>query len=384
MPEVAEVEGLNPLDLAVGQLLEPTLQLPVPPGSVGPRDVLEAQLAGLMSDAQVFVSFSGGRDSSLLLAVAQHVARRDGLPAPVPVTLRHEGAESRESDWQEDVVRHLGLREWIKVEAGDDLDLLGPRALGILESVGVTSPPNTYLHLPMFEQAAGGVLVTGAGGDELLGYRASHLVRRRWGDRTASRRRAAQSAVFAAAPRSVRRAWKRRSVVVPAWLTTAARREATRLLADDEARPSWRWDEEVVGWAASRTASVGRAALDAVAAAAGSRTASPLMSEEFAAALARSVGPAGPKSRTHAMWTLASDLLPDAVLSRPTKAAFGDVIWGPEFRRFVAQQPRPRLRESVRLLVDEDALHAAWSTASPPYTSMMLLHDLWLANQPST
>ena len=51
------------------------------------------------------VSFSGGRDSSLVLAAAAKAARRDGLALPVPVTNRFAcGPHSHESDWQELVV----------------------------------------------------------------------------------------------------------------------------------------------------------------------------------------------------------------------------------------------------------------------------------------
>src|SRR5687768_13796753 len=52
------------------------------------REALEqAVLVGLMRPPCV-VSFSGGRDSSAVLAIAAHVARREGLPLPIPVSLR--------------------------------------------------------------------------------------------------------------------------------------------------------------------------------------------------------------------------------------------------------------------------------------------------------
>ena len=66
------------------------------------------------------VSFSGGRDSSLVLAVVIRVARREGLPLPIPVTVRPAGdADHVEAGWQELVVRDLGLDDWVQVEIGE-------------------------------------------------------------------------------------------------------------------------------------------------------------------------------------------------------------------------------------------------------------------------
>ena len=55
------------------------------------------------------------------------VARREGRPTPVPLTLRaRDVPQSHESEWQEHVVRHLGLDDWIRLEVADELDCVGP------------------------------------------------------------------------------------------------------------------------------------------------------------------------------------------------------------------------------------------------------------------
>ena len=88
------------------------------------------------------VAFSGGRDSSLVLAVAVHVARREGLPEPIPITrVFPDVSESDEQLWQERVVRHLGLREWHRVTVHDELDVMGPHATAHLREHGIVWPP---------------------------------------------------------------------------------------------------------------------------------------------------------------------------------------------------------------------------------------------------
>ena len=115
------------------------------------------------------MSFSGGRDSAAVLAVASALARREGLPAADPrddrVPLVH-GCR-RDSAWQELLVHHLGLSEWIRIEHEDELDLIGPYAQRALAAHGLCWPPNTHFHLPLLEAAPGGSLLTGVGGDEL-------------------------------------------------------------------------------------------------------------------------------------------------------------------------------------------------------------------------
>ena len=113
------------------------------------------------------MSFSGGRDSSAVLATATAVARREGLPLPVPITHRFPSATgTQETEWQEQVIDHLGLEDWVRIDAAGDLDCVGPVATKVLRRHGLLWPCNAYFHEPIFEAAAGGAVITGVGGDE--------------------------------------------------------------------------------------------------------------------------------------------------------------------------------------------------------------------------
>lgn len=107
-----------------------------------PRQALEDVLTEALAAPPCFVAFSGGRDSSLVLAVAADVARRRGLPAPIAVTERFPGHDAAEDDqWQELMVRHLALEEWIRFDATAEVDLLGERAKASLRRFGLLWPP---------------------------------------------------------------------------------------------------------------------------------------------------------------------------------------------------------------------------------------------------
>ena len=168
------------------------------------------------------MSFSGGRDSSAVLASAAALARREGLPLPIPATLRAPGAAgSDEAEWQERVVRHVGLEDWIRVEVQDELDVIGPHAQRVLRAHGLLWPCNVHFHLPLLEAARGGSLLTGIGGDELFAAAAATTWRRQ---------------AFGFAPLPLRRAvLARREPVELEWLTPAAQRAATAARAAEAA-----------------------------------------------------------------------------------------------------------------------------------------------------
>ena len=78
---------LSPLEIAAGVPLperEPRTRLERT--DLAPRAALDQAILSGLQRAPCVVSFSGGRDSSLVLAAAVDAARRHGLPLPVPVT----------------------------------------------------------------------------------------------------------------------------------------------------------------------------------------------------------------------------------------------------------------------------------------------------------
>src|SRR5262249_43004262 len=125
---------LSPLEVAAGFPLPRNADALGPvPTKLEPRAALAQSMVEPLSRPPCVVSFSGGRDSSLILALATDVARREGLPPPVPLTVRPRGdADAEEHEWQERVVRHLGLDDWERVAIGEELDCIGPEARKIL------------------------------------------------------------------------------------------------------------------------------------------------------------------------------------------------------------------------------------------------------------
>src|SRR5579884_3063930 len=66
------------------------------PAPGGLYAALESVLVAALSRPPCAVSFSGGRDSSAVLALATDAARRHGLELPVPVTMRFPSVTAAE------------------------------------------------------------------------------------------------------------------------------------------------------------------------------------------------------------------------------------------------------------------------------------------------
>ena len=162
--------GLTELDVASGIVLG-TIEAPRwPRAERPPLQVLFDEAKALLQRGPCIVAFSGGRDSSAVLATMLHVARQDGFDDPVAVTARWPGvAAADESAWQEHVAGELGVRRWEILTPGTDFDLLGPLARQLLRDHGLLWPAPTAALMPMIEAAGDGVLVTGQGGDEIFG-----------------------------------------------------------------------------------------------------------------------------------------------------------------------------------------------------------------------
>ena len=225
-----------------------------------PRPVALAELSGVLEQALVpalqrapcVVAFSGGRDSAGLLAAATRAARRHGLPLPIPASYRFPGIEDvDESAWQDSVVRHLDLEDWVRVEVTDELDLVGPVAGPVLRRFGPLWPPNSHFGGLLVPYARGGTLVTGVGGDQLLEPDA-HPVARLLTRRRRPRRSDLRSVAAAMAPRAVR-VWRARRHVEPLpWLTPGAAAAHGRALAQETLEPLW-WGRSVTeDWWRSR------------------------------------------------------------------------------------------------------------------------------------
>src|SRR5438128_1990791 len=79
---------LSPLEVATGVpfgLCDVSLKDVA--GSRHPRAALDSLIRPALLTPPCVLGFSGGRDSSALLASALDLARREGLPEPIPITL---------------------------------------------------------------------------------------------------------------------------------------------------------------------------------------------------------------------------------------------------------------------------------------------------------
>jgi hypothetical protein len=373
------------LELACGILFtldEDSEPLPRRSRFASARQALEAAMIAALTRPPCAVSFSGGRDSSGILAVATHVARREGLPLPIPVTLRFPRCEeSDEREWQEQVIAHLAIDDWQIVELHDEIDVLGPYAQRVLRRHGLIWPFNAHFHAPIADQVPGGSVLTGFGGDELLstwpGRRVAMLVSRQ----TRPRVRDIVPVAKALAPLPVRRRLRtqeyRESHPLP-WLLPEAREELARARGSVIATEPIRWDESVreYWWRSRYRQVVCDTKRRVVSDANGAQSFDPLCDAEFLTAIAEERSQLGFRNRTQAMDFLFGDLLPPAVISRATKGLFNSAVWEHYGREFVARWDGTGVDRSI---VDIEALREVWSLEMPDPRSFTLLQRAWLA-----
>jgi hypothetical protein len=367
---------LSALELASGLVFGAERRArPAAPESVAdPLVALERVLLPALERGPCLVSFSGGRDSSAVLAAAAAAARREGLPLPVPATnVFPDVKRSAETEWQEIVVDHLRLDDWVRIELRDELDCVGPIAKAILERHGLLWPFNAHFHWPMLNAARGGTLLTGIGGDELLGT--SHWARAAavLSGAAAPRFRDVPRALVAVAPYALRRAVMRRRYPGATrldWLTDRANSELRRRSADDLASEPFRWSDRWRWWHERRETEIGLRSLDLIAKDCQAMIAHPLTDSAFAASVARFAARRRLHERTSLLRAIFSPLLPASVLGRTTKAAFGPVFWGVA-SRLLASDAAEELGDVEP--VDRTALRDTWSGEAPDAHSFLLL-----------
>jgi asparagine synthetase B (glutamine-hydrolysing) len=372
--------GLSDLEIASGLVFgaeEPRTRLPA--ASDSPIGALERVILPALRRPPCLVSFSGGRDSSAVLAVAARLARREQLPLPIPATNRFPAVEtSDESEWQERVVDHLGLSDWIQLSFDDELDSVGPYATRILRRHGLLWPFNTHFHAPLLERARGGSLLTGVGGDEMLSPSSWFRATRVLSGRVWPVPRDVLRVGFALAPRRLRRsAIRRRSPEnLFAWLHEHVRRRLLDLWADEAASEPIRSRRRNQWWLSLRYVRFGMSSVDRLGADEDVVVKHPLGSVDFAAAMADLPPRRRFGARSAAMLALFGDVLPEDALRRQSKASFDRAFWSTHSRRLVE---RWRGEGVDTDLVDLAALAELWSSPDPDPRSFTLLQAVWLA-----
>jgi hypothetical protein len=340
------------------------------------RAALEAAVLPALRRPPCVVSFSGGLDSSVVLAIASSVARREGLPLPFALTLRFPGiAEADESSWQEAVLAVVPVGDWERVELHDELSVVGPVAADVLRRHGLLWPFNAYVHVPVFDRARGGAVLTGVGGDELF-------VRSRWERLAAIAAREAHPKLrdlplvaLALTPRPLRAmALERRSPPDLPWLSVQARKQlAYSWAAEAGAEPrsasrraSWRLRLRSLRMV---TRSLGALAVDRDV-----EVLHPLANPAVAIALARdrATVDAGRGERLRA---IVGDLLPAQLFERRTKASFNAAFWDDGARRLAGDWSGQGVDPE---LVVVDRVREAWLADVPDGRTFTLLQSFWL------
>lgn len=368
--------GMTALEAAAGAPFGFEPPRPLPVTELGPMAALEQVVTNAVVSGPCTVAFSGGRDSSLLLAAAVRAARTHGAPLPTALTVRYPTApETDETAWQELVLNHLGVQNQVVIEITHELDFVGPVATTQLLEHGVLFPPNSHNIVPLLTRSAGGTLLLGNGGDEL--FISGHWTR--LNDVLAGRQRPEwrdpARLALATLPGSLRRAWLARwHRHDRPWLRPDAARSVRaiyRRLYDEPLRT----DRAIDLAARSRVLAVCMASLRQLGRAHDARVDAPLLDRRFVAAFARAAGARGWGNRHATMRAIAEGYLPDALIERRDKAEFTGTHFGQHTRQFAERWSGEGVDPD---LVDSDALRQVWLSPQPNVRTALLLQLAWL------
>lgn len=353
-----------------------------PPGEP-PSEVLRAVLRDALTRGPCLVPFSGGRDSSLLLAVTCSVAREAGVTLPLAVTFRHPGLpESEETSWQDLVMEHLRLQgmspEWRIVEVTDELDIVGPVLAPLLEERRHPLwPPNMASTVALADGAQGATILSGDYGDEVLGVRRATviagLLRRRGRGLSLAYWRAAS---LAATPRLVLAGAIRLRGSAPHWLSSRGVRRWRALSGADALHDPFPYDRSVRAVVSWRGPVLGFANLERICRRRACHLETPLADPRVISALAAHGGWKGPQSRGYATSLLGGDLLPDRLYGRDTKA---DFLTSRFNRHTVATVDAWKDTDISREWVDTERLRSAWEVRRFHPQMAGLVQQAWLA-----
>ncbi|MFC7547205.1 asparagine synthase-related protein [Plantactinospora sp. GCM10030261] len=371
-------------EIAIGMVLDPpdTIARLPDPSSRDPLTALERAMLPALTRPPCVVSFSGGLDSSLILALAVRMARANGLADPVPVTMRFSDAPAAdESDWQDAVVRALDIAgRWHVVTFDDELDIVGPVAQRVLHRYGVLYPHNLHGSLPAIDLARGGSVLTGIGGDQmLLGL-----------PRPASHDRRSGALRALARLRRLPAALRRRMSGGARPGAAAATFEWLRPAVADQARAVWaaarqaepdRLDQRILWHLGRRDLRLCLAALGAVGADYDVVMNHPLLDPVFLAALIARDGYRHRPTRDELLSRIVGDTLPAVVTAPRRKAKYHEAYRRRHTRDFLRSWDGTGMDLEF---VDPVALRRIWSRWPVPATSSMLIQHLWLAAHPES
>jgi hypothetical protein len=371
---------LTPLEIAGGVPLGTDPQAPPLPdvGDLTPLAAFEDVVRAALRRPPCVVTFSGGRDSAAILAVAARLARDERLEPPVAVTLRFEGGlGTGEAEWQERVVAHARVDDWIRLTVGDEIDFVGPVARPLLLRHGVVHPSNMPLFWLPLQHARGGSLLTGFGGDAIIGgwlpaHAAEVFAGRAW-----PRPSDVPAFAYGLAPRLVRGGVMRFRLTRPPWLRPDAFRAFNAARIEEFSSRPVRRDRFLAWEGRLRRGTVIKSTLARLGADVDAMVAHPLHDRRFVAALARDVGARGRGDRTSIMRRVFGGDLPDDVLARRGKANFAVAYFRAHTRAFARRWDGVGLDSE---LVDAEVLRKTWLDWVVDPRSALALQAAWLSS----
>jgi asparagine synthetase B (glutamine-hydrolysing) len=384
IPAAANPFGLTPLEIACGAVFGAETGAEGPPARVEvtgatPLAALEAAILPALLRPPCVVSFSGGRDSSSVLAVATRLARREGLSLPLPATNVFPNAPaSDERAWQELVIAYLGLEDWLRIEHDDELDAVGPVAVQVLRRHGLVWPFNAHFHVPLLEAASRGSLLTGIGGDEVFGQGRRSRAALVLGGRARPVARDVLRVGLALSPCRVRTAVLRRRSRPPlTWLTKDARRAAVEAWSSQAAAEPLRPAARLAWWRRLRYVQIGIEAVDRLGAERDVSVHHPLSDLGFLTAMGRAGHATASLDRREAMRRVLGDALPEELYARTTKVHFDEAFWNRHSPAFVDSWNGRGLDADV---VDVEALSRLWRSGVAVANTFTLLQAAWIGS----
>jgi asparagine synthase (glutamine-hydrolysing) len=299
----------------------------------------------------------------------------------LPVTRIFPGvAQSNESEWQELVIRHLKLGDWIREKIVDEMDVVGPLAQARLRAHGVLWSPLLHGDEFFLRHAGGGSVLDGEGGDDVCDprpHRVAPLARMIRHRRPPNRRRL-RLAASVLAPGLVRgiRAASRGLPAPQPWL-----REAARELLQE------RWGRHVAQEPLDARRSImlvlARHAVSDLqqnrrffAGQRDTNFVSPLLEPSVVEAIANVAGYLGFRDRSAGLGAFCGDLLPPQLLERRTKAEFNATFFNVHTREFAEKWTGAGVDPT---LVDAQVLREVWQGSEGNALSACLLQSAWLA-----
>jgi hypothetical protein len=381
----SEAKPMTPTDVLLGYPyghVAPAVRFrpgPLP----APRRAIEDVVLRAVTRPPCVVAFSGGRDSSAILALAVHVARREGLPEPIPVTRTFSAVpESQEREWQELVLQHLAVSDWVRETIDDEMDVIGPLAQARLRNHGVRWSPLLHGDDFFLRHAQGGSILDGEGGDDVCdprGHRGAPVARllrlrrrpNRW------QLRAAAGALAPGALRG-RHIAKNRGAQMYPWLRGGAIDLLRDAIRDAVATEPLEARSSIMLFLEERSVVELQANRQFFAQQQGALFLSPLLDPGFAASLATHAGRLGFRNRAEGLRVFCADLLPDAILDRTTKAEFNATFFNRYSHEFADRWSGAGIDPE---LADHDVLRATWRGPDHNALSAALLQAAWLADE---